>query len=86
MLNRETGEALDSRKLLTMPDDRKREEDTALMRDYVIETGELDMDVQEVIDRHHGLSRIGNQSEELKGPPETRPIDIRKEEQSARTF
>lgn len=80
VLNRETGEVLDSRKLLAMLDDRKLEEYTALMGYYVIVTSELDMDAQEVIDKYHGLSRIENQFEELKGPLETRPIYVRKEE------
>ena len=35
---------------------------------YQIRTSEVDMDDQEVIDKYHGLSRIENQFEELKGP------------------
>ncbi len=41
---------------------------------YQIRTSEVDMDDQEVIDKYHGLSRIENQFEELKGPLGTRPV------------
>lgn len=80
VVNKETGEILDSRKLLAMIDDKKLEEYTDLMGYYVIVTSELDMDSQEVIDKYHGLSRIENQFEEMKGPLNTRPIYVCKKE------
>ena len=51
-----------------MIDDKKLEEFTELMGYYQIRTSEIDMDAREVIDKYHGLSRIENQFEELKGP------------------
>ena len=68
IVNKETGEVYDSRKLLGMIDDKKLEEFTELMGYYQIRTSEIDMDAREVIDKYHGLSRIENQFEELKGP------------------
>lgn len=47
---------------------------------YQIRTSEVDMDDREVIDKYHGLSRIENQFEELKGPLETRPIYVKTKE------
>jgi len=43
---------------------------------YVIVTSELDMDPAEVIDKYHGLSRIENQFEEMKGTLDTRPVRV----------
>ena len=68
IVNKETGEVYDARKLLGMIDDKKLEEFTELMGYYQIRTSEIDMDAREVIDKYHGLSRIENQFEELKGP------------------
>ena len=48
MVNRDTGEIYDSRKLLSMIDEKKLEEYTGLMGYYQIRTSELDMDEQEV--------------------------------------
>lgn len=47
---------------------------------YQIRTSELDMDDREIIDKYHGLSRIENQFEELKGPLETRPVYVKTKE------
>lgn len=80
VVNKETGEVLDSRKLLAMIDEKKLEEVTALMGYYQIRTSELDMDDREIIDKYHGLSRIENQFEELKGPLETRPVYVKTKE------
>ena len=77
VVNRDTGEIYDSRKLLSMIDEKKLEEYTGLMGYYQIRTSELDMDEQEVIDKYHGLSRIENQFEEMKGPLQTRPAYVR---------
>lgn len=43
----------------------------------MIATSELDMDPLEVIDKYHGLSRIENQFEEMKGPLDARPMHVR---------
>ena len=80
IVNKETGEVYDSRKLLGMIDDKKLEEYTELMGYYQIRTSETDMEAREVIDKYHGLSRIENQFEELKGPLETRPIYVKTKE------
>lgn len=80
VVNKETGEIFDSRKLLAMIDDQKLEEYTDLMGYYMIYTSELDMPDREVIDKYHGLSRIENQFQEMKGPLDTRPIYVKTEE------
>lgn len=80
LVDKETGEIYDSRKLLAMIDDEKLEEYTGLMGFYQIRTSELDMPAREVIDKYHGLSRIENQFQEMKGPLETRPIYVNTEE------
>lgn len=80
VVNTETGEILDSKKLLSMIDEEKLEEYTELMGYYQIRTSELDMPDLEVIDKYHGLSRIENQFEEMKGPLETRPMYVKTEE------
>lgn len=80
VLNKETGEVFDSRKLLAMIDEKKLEEFTSLMGYYQIRTSEVDMDDREIIDKYHGLSRIENQFEELKGPLETRPVYVKTKE------
>ena len=74
MINKETGEILDSRKLLTMIDDDKLTEFNELMGYYQIVTSELKMSDQEVIDKYHGLTRIEDQFREMKGTLETRPL------------
>ena len=38
------------------------------------------MDDRKVIDKYHGLSRIENQFDKLKGPLETRPIYVKTKE------
>jgi len=74
LLNKETGEILDSKKLLSMIDEEKLTEFNELMGYYQIVTSELEMDDQEVIDKYHGLTRIEDQFREMKGTLETRPI------------
>lgn len=80
VLDKETGEMLDSGRLAAMIDGRKLEEYTGLMGYYVIVTSELDMDPLEVIDKYHGLSRIESQFEEMKGTLDARPMYVRKPE------
>ncbi|MBQ6518435.1 MAG: IS1634 family transposase [Anaerolineaceae bacterium] len=74
MLNKETGEIIDSKKLLSMIDDDKLTEFNDLMGYYQIVTSELDMDDREIIDKYHGLTRIEDQFREMKGTLDTRPI------------
>lgn len=76
MLNKETGEILDSRKLVTMIDEEKLTEFNELMGYYQIASSELDMDDLEIIDRYHGLTRIEDQFREMKGTLESRPVFV----------
>ena len=62
---------------MSLIDEEKLEEYTGLMGYYMIATSELDMDPLEVIDKYHGLSRIENQFEEMKGPLDARPMHVR---------
>ena len=74
MIHNETGEIVDSKKLLSMIDDDKLMEFNELMGYYQIVSSELDMDDLEIIDKYHGLTRIEDQFREMKGTLETRPI------------
>ena len=74
MIHKETGEIVDSKKLLSMIDDSKLTEFTELMGYYQIVSSELEMDDLEIIDKYHGLTRIEDQFREMKGTLETRPI------------
>ena len=73
-VNKETGEIMDSRKLLSMIDDAKLTEFNDLLGYYQIVSSELEMNDQEIIDKYHGLTRIEDQFREMKGTLETRPI------------
>lgn len=73
-VNKETGEIMDSRKLLSMIDNAKLTEFNDLMGYYQIVSSELEMNDQEIIDKYHGLTRIEDQFREMKGTLETRPI------------
>ena len=74
MIHKETGEIVDSKKLLSMIDDSKLTEFNELMGYYQIVSSELDMDDLEIVDKYHGLTRIEDQFREMKGTLETRPI------------
>lgn len=74
VLHKETGEIIDSEKLLSMIDDDKLTEFNELMGYYQIVSSELEMDDLEIIDKYHGLTRIEDQFREMKGTLETRPI------------
>ena len=74
MIHKETGEIVDSKKLLSMIDDSKLTEFNELMGYYQIVSSELEMDDLEIIDKYHGLTRIEDQFREMKGTLETRPI------------
>lgn len=77
LLNKETGEVLDGRKLLTMIDEEKLTEFNDLMGYYQIVSSELTMSDLEIIDKYHGLTRIEDQFREMKGTLETRPIYVK---------
>ncbi len=74
VVDKETGEIIDSRKLLSMIDEDKLTEFNELMGYYQIVSSELEMDDLEIIDKYHGLTRIEDQFREMKGTLETRPI------------
>ena len=76
MLHKETGEIVDSRKLLSLIDDKKLTEFNELMGYYQIVTFELEMDDRDIIDKYHGLTRIEDQFREMKGTLNTRPIYV----------
>jgi len=77
VIDKSSGEILDSRKLLTMIDEDKLTEFKGLMGYYQLVTSELDMDPLEVIDKYHGLTRIEDQFRVMKGTLDTRPLYVR---------
>ncbi len=77
VVNLDTGELLDSSKLLSMIDEKKLEEYTALMGYYQITTSELEMNPLDVIDKYHGLTMIEDLFREMKGTLDTRPVFVR---------
>ena len=77
VVDRETGDILDGRRLRAMIDDAKLEEFNRLMGYYQIATSELDMPDREVIAKYHGLTQIEDQFREMKGTLETRPVFVR---------
>uniref|UniRef100_UPI00388E2881 IS1634 family transposase n=1 Tax=Methanobrevibacter sp. TaxID=66852 RepID=UPI00388E2881 len=76
-LNKETGEIVDSHKLLPIIDEDKLTEFNELMGYYQIVTSELDMDDLEIIEKYHGLTQIEDQFHEMKETLETRPVYVR---------
>ena len=80
VVNTETGEITDSRKLLSFVDEEKVEEFTSSMGYYQIVTSELSMPPLDVIDTYHGLSRIEDQFRVMKSVLETRPVFVRTRE------
>ena len=80
VLNKATGEVLDSKKLLAMIDDEKLTEFNELMGYYQIVSSELDMPDLEIVDKYHGLTRIEDQFREMKGTLETRPVWVNTKE------
>ena len=80
VVDKETGEILDSRKLLAMLDEEKLEEFTASMGYYQIVTSETEMHPLDVIEAYHGLTRIEDQFRVMKGTLETRPLYVRTRE------
>lgn len=80
VLNKDTGEVLDSRRLLSLIDEDKLNEFNELMGYYQIVSSEIDMEAKEIIDRYHELTRIEDQFREMKSTLETRPVFVRTNE------
>lgn len=80
VINKKTGEILDSKDLYSSIDKTKLEQFTAYMGYYQIVTSELECDTLEVIDKYHGLSRIEDQFRVMKSTLETRPVFVRTKE------
>ena len=76
MVHKDTGEVVDSRKLLSMIDEAKLAEFREIMGYYQIVSSELEMDALDIIDKYHGLTRIEDQFREMKGTLETRPVYV----------
>lgn len=75
-VHKETGEIVDTRKLLSMIDEEKLTEFNEMMGYYQIATSELDLADMEVVDKYHELTRIEDQFREMKGTLGTRPIYV----------
>lgn len=75
-LHKDTGEIVESSKLIGMLDEEKIEELTAFMGYYQIVTSELDMPDEDVIEAYHGLTQIEDQFHEMKGTLNTRSIYV----------
>ena len=67
---------MDGNKLEAMIDEDKVNAFKELFGYYQIVTSELDRPDQEIIDIYHGLSRIENQFEIMKGTLRTRPLRV----------
>ena len=77
MVNKKTGEIIDSSKLKAMIDKSKVDAYKKNFGYYQIVTSELTMDDKEVIEKYHGLSQIENQFRLMKGDLNTRPLFVR---------
>jgi hypothetical protein len=77
MVDKNTGEIVDSTKLKVMVDQSKVEAYKQSFGYYQLVTSELKMDDKEVIDKYHGLSQIENQFRIMKGDLQTRPLFVR---------
>ncbi|KSV58237.1 hypothetical protein ASU35_13515 [Acetivibrio ethanolgignens] len=80
VLNKETGELIDSKTICSMLDDGKINAETELIGYYMVITSEVNMTDDEIIDTYHKLSRIEDQFRVMKGAFDARPIFVRKEE------
>jgi len=74
LVNKKTGELLNSTDLKVLLDMDKVEQYKKSMGYYQIVTSELELDALEVIDKYHGLSRIEEQFRIMKSSLSTRPI------------
>ena len=76
-VNKKTGEAIDSKDLLSFIDFDKVKEYKKSFGYYQLVTSEIKMDAQTVIDKYHGLTQIEDQFRVMKSNLETRPIYVR---------
>lgn len=77
VVNKETGEILESEKLLPLVDWDKVDEWKRYMGYYQIVTSETEMDDKQIIATYHELSQIEDRFRTMKGALETRPIFCR---------
>jgi len=80
MLNKKTGEVINSSELMVMIDKNKVDAYRKNFGYYQIVTSELTMDDKEIINKYHGLSQIENQFRIMKGDLNSRPIYVRNPE------
>ena len=76
VINKETGELIESSKIMALLDKEKIENYKNSFGYYQLATSELTMSEQEVIDKYHGLSEIENQFRIMKGDLGTRPLHV----------
>jgi len=76
-VNKKTGEAINSKDLLSFIDFDKVREYKESFGYYQLVTSEIKMDAQTVIDKYHGLTQIEDQFRVMKSDLETRPIYVR---------
>ena len=80
MVNKKTGEVVDSTKLKAMIDKNKVDAYKKSFGYYQLVTSELKMPEKEIIDKYHGLSQIENQFRIMKGDLNTRPLFVKNPE------
>lgn len=76
-INKKTGELLTASDIKPLIDFEQVESYKKQMGYYQIVSSELTMDVQEIIEKYHGLTQIEEQFHAMKGELETRPIYVR---------
>ena len=76
VVDKKTGEVIDSKRLLHMIDLEKINKFKEHMGYYQIVSSELEMPEREIIDIYHGLSKIEAQFRQLKGCLDARPIFV----------
>ena len=76
-VNKKTGEAINSKDLLSFIDFDKVREYKKSFGYYQLVTSEIKMDAQTIIDKYHGLTQIEDQFRVMKSDLETRPIYVR---------
>lgn len=79
-IDKDTGEIIDTKNLISQIDDEKLTEFNELMGYYQIVSSELKMGDLEIIEKYHGLTRIEDQFREMKGTLYLRPVYVRTQE------
>jgi len=77
VINTETGEVLNAKKLLAILDEEKLCEKCEYMGYYQIATSEMDLSDLEVIDKYHGLTLIEDEFHVQKSDLDARPMFVR---------